>query len=203
MLVQLSNLLGLSPVVGLVGRTAKVEAAQALGCHVVIDKSRENLWEVARTACPDGYAAVMDSNGISSIQESYDHLSMTGRLIVYGFHSNLPMGRDMLSPLQWLGMAWKQQRMPKFDPTKKKFSKIYRNLWSRHSAFHFLNGTPFASSAWTGPCRSPSDPTIIQFVRVSPLSNVLVAWHAQHRKIHLFTSSSVHLPANRLSSLSM
>jgi NADPH:quinone reductase-like Zn-dependent oxidoreductase len=115
MLVQLSRLLGLSPVVGVVGRTAKVEAAQALGCHVVIDKSQENLWEAARAACPDGYAAVMDSNGVSTIQESYNHLSMTGRLIVYGFHSNLPMGRDMLSPLEWVGMALKQQRMPQFD----------------------------------------------------------------------------------------
>lgn len=44
MLVQLSRLLELSPIVGVVGRTSKVEAARALGCDVVIDKSQEDLW---------------------------------------------------------------------------------------------------------------------------------------------------------------
>ena len=115
MLVQLSKLLGLSPIVGVVGRTSKVDAAKALGCDVVIDKSQQDLWPAAREAAPDGYSCVMDSNGVDTIEQSYMHLAMTGRLVVYGFHTNLPMGKDMLSPLEWIRMASKQQRMPKFD----------------------------------------------------------------------------------------
>lgn len=116
MLVQLSKILGLSPIVGVVGRSNKVEAAETLGCDVVIDKSREDLWQAARVAAPQGYSCVMDSNGIATMEKSYEHLAMTGRLVVYGFHTNLPMGRDMLSPLEWLNMSLKKQKMPKFDP---------------------------------------------------------------------------------------
>ncbi|GAX19875.1 hypothetical protein FisN_1Lh660 [Fistulifera solaris] len=117
MLIQMSKLLGLSPVVGVVGRSAKVEEAKRLGCDVVIDKSAtRNMWNEIAAASPSGYAAVMDSSGVDTLQQSYDHLAMTGRLIVYGFHTNLPMGRDMLSPWQWLKMAYKMTNMPKLDP---------------------------------------------------------------------------------------
>ena len=116
MLVQLSKLLGLSPIVGVVGRTNKVDVAKALGCDVVIDKSQEDLWSAARAAAPQGYSCVMDSNGIATMEQSYEHLAMTGRLIVYGFHTNLPMGNDMLSPLEWIRMSFKQKKMPKFNP---------------------------------------------------------------------------------------
>ena len=143
MLVQLSKLLGLSPIVGVVGRSPKIETAKALGCDVVIDKSQDDLWEAARAAAPAGFSCVMESNGIATLRQSYEHLAMTGRLIVYGFHTNLPMGKDMLSPMECksasfgataiverhfyihslisvrqqtgIRMAMKQQSMPKFD----------------------------------------------------------------------------------------
>jgi NADPH:quinone reductase-like Zn-dependent oxidoreductase len=44
-----------------------------------------------------------------------DALAPTGRLIVFGFHSNLPMGQDMLNPFAWLSMARKMSQMPKFN----------------------------------------------------------------------------------------
>lgn len=116
MLVQMSKILGLSPVVGVVGSTAKKEEARALGCDVVIDKSTDDLWEAAEYASPSGYSAIMDANGVSTLQQSYDHLAPTGRLIVFGFHSNLPMGKAALDPLQWIRMAKKAAAMPKFDP---------------------------------------------------------------------------------------
>lgn len=116
MLIQMSRILGLSPIVGVVGRSSKVDAAKALGCDVVIDKSTEDLWAAAKAAAPNGYAAIMDANGVSTLSQSYEHLAMTGRLIVFGFHSNLPMGSDMLSPMQWIRMARKMNSMPKFDP---------------------------------------------------------------------------------------
>ena len=115
MLVQMSKLLGLSPIVGVVGRSSKVDAAKALGCDVVIDKSQENLWEVASKASPDGYIMICDANGVSTLHQSYMHLAPTGRLIVFGFHTNLPMGNDMLSPVEWLRMAVKMATLPKFD----------------------------------------------------------------------------------------
>lgn len=118
MMVQMSKLLGMSKVVGVVGRTAKVEAAKALGCDVVIDKSQQNLWELAEEAAPNGYGLVADANGVSTLQDSFDHLAPTGRLIVFGFHSNLPMGNDMLDPLEWIRMVRKMLKMPRFNPMK-------------------------------------------------------------------------------------
>lgn len=116
MLVQMSKLVGMSKVVGVVGRSAKVDAAKALGCDVVIDKSQDDLWQVARDASPQGYAVVADANGVSTLGDSYEHLAPTGRLIVFGFHSNLPMGNDMLHPLEWLRMVQKMTQLPKFNP---------------------------------------------------------------------------------------
>jgi synaptic vesicle membrane protein VAT-1 len=116
MLVQMSKLLGLCPIVGVVGRSSKVETAKALGCHVVIDKSAQDLWKAAEEASPNGYFTIMDANGVSTLQQSYDHLCPTGRVIVFGFHSNLPLGRAMLSPLEWIRMGQKMSAMPKFDP---------------------------------------------------------------------------------------
>ena len=115
MLVQMAKLLGLSPIVGIVGRSSKVDAAKALGCDVVIDKSQEDLWEVASNASPDGYVMICDANGVATLHQSYMHLAPTGRLIVFGFHTNLPMGQDMLSPMEWLRMGAKMASMTKFD----------------------------------------------------------------------------------------
>jgi len=113
-LVQMSKILGLF-VVGVVGSSSKVSDAQSLGCDVVIDKSTEDLWLAAEKASPKGYSTIMDANGVSTLKESYDHLSPSGRLVVFGFHSNLPMGSSMLSPMEWLRMAKKMALMPKFD----------------------------------------------------------------------------------------
>lgn len=121
MLVQMARILNLHPIVGVVGTSSKVDAARALGCDVVVDRScyrndDDGLWAEVQRASPQGYGAVMDANGVSTFQKSYDHLCPTGRLVVFGFHSNLPMGRDVLSPVEWVKMAWKGGGMPKFDP---------------------------------------------------------------------------------------
>jgi NADPH:quinone reductase-like Zn-dependent oxidoreductase len=121
MLVQFSKLLGLSPVVGVVGRTSKVDHAVSLGCDHVIDKSvlrtRNDLWMAAKEAAAseEGYAIITDANGVSTLESSFDHLAPTGRLIIFGFHSNLPMGQDMLHPMEWVRMIFKMTKMPKFD----------------------------------------------------------------------------------------
>jgi NADPH:quinone reductase-like Zn-dependent oxidoreductase len=125
MLVQMAKLLGCFPVVAVVGASHKVAAAKALGADVVIDKSSCDLWPAARAAVAasehgasrgSGYAAVFDANGVSTLADSYAHLACCGRLVVYGFHSNLPVGADLLSPLKWCQMALGMARMPHFDP---------------------------------------------------------------------------------------
>lgn len=114
-LVQMSKVLGLGPIVGVVGRSSKVDEAYRLGCDVVIDKSSEDLWSVATKTCPGGFSTIMDANGVSTLKESYNSLAPSGRLIVFGFHSNLPLGQAMLNPLEWIRMARKQSNMPTFD----------------------------------------------------------------------------------------
>ncbi|KAL7576931.1 hypothetical protein ACA910_006688 [Epithemia clementina (nom. ined.)] len=120
MLCQMAKILGMSPIVGVVGRSDKVDAAKALGCDVVIDKSAcrnmDQVWEQIRAAVPGYYSTIMECNGVATLQQSYQHLCPMGRLIVYGFHSNLPLGRDMLSPWEWIQMARKMWfQMPTFD----------------------------------------------------------------------------------------
>lgn len=121
MLVQMSKILNLHPIVGVVGASSKVDEARALGCDVVVDRSRYRgddggMWAEVERASPGGYGAVMDANGVSTFRRSYEHLCPTGRLVVFGFHSNLPVGRDVLSPVEWVKMAWKGGKMPAFDP---------------------------------------------------------------------------------------
>ena len=98
-------------VVGVVGGPHKVEAARALGCTRVIDRSREDLWAAARASAPGGYAAIFDANGVSTLRESYRHLAPAGRLVVYGFHSMMPRrgGRP-----NYLKLAWDAVRTPWF-----------------------------------------------------------------------------------------
>lgn len=113
-LLQLARLVG-ARAVGVVGAAHKVQAARDLGADVVIDKSSEDLWDAAKSACPEGYDAVFDANGVSTLWQSYQHVRPTGRLVVYGHHSMLPRGRGKPN---WLALAWHWWRLPKFDPLR-------------------------------------------------------------------------------------
>ena len=95
MLVQMAKALGCHPVVGVVGSSHKVAACKAMGADVVIDKSTDDLWPACEAAVPDGFAAVFDANGISTMGGSYTHLARTGALVLYGFHSNLPSSASL------------------------------------------------------------------------------------------------------------
>ena len=111
-LLQLAKIAG-ARAVGVVGAAHKVEAARALGADAVIDKSSEDLWQAAERHAPDGYHAVFDANGISTLKASYAHVRPSGRLVVYGHHSMLPKGRGRPS---WPALAWKALRIPRFNP---------------------------------------------------------------------------------------
>lgn len=92
-------------VTGVVGNESK--------CQTVLDSGGE--------ACVKGklpvalYDAIFDANGVETLQWSYDHLKQNGRLIVYGFHTNLPQ-RARLGPMQWLSMMFRLLKTPRFDP---------------------------------------------------------------------------------------
>lgn len=111
-LLQLGRIKGARSV-GVVGRSNKVEVAEKFGADVVIDKSTQDLWKVAKREAPEGYQVVLDANGVSTLGESYNHLAPTGRLVVYGFASMLPKkgGRP-----NWLKLAWDWLRTPRFNP---------------------------------------------------------------------------------------
>jgi len=111
-LVQLGRHVGCE-VVGVVGSPHKVEPARALGAHLVIDRSSEDLWARARAFAPAGYQAIFDANGVATLRQSWRHIAPTGRLVVYGFASMLPRAGQRRSLVR---LAWHWLRTPRFDP---------------------------------------------------------------------------------------
>lgn len=99
--------------VGVVGATHKISYAQECGAFAVIDKSKQDLWAEAERISPKGYDIVLDANGVSTLQQSYDHLAPTGKLISYGFHTMLPKKGGRIN---YLKLAWNFLRSPKFNP---------------------------------------------------------------------------------------
>lgn len=126
-LAQLGRLAGCE-VTGVVGHPGKAEAARAAGCTHVIDKASEDLWARAEGIAPDGFHAIFDANGVSTLRGSYRHLAPAGRLCVFGFASMLPRGRGVPS---WPRLAWDWLRTPRFSPldmTRSNRSVIACNL---------------------------------------------------------------------------
>jgi NADPH:quinone reductase-like Zn-dependent oxidoreductase len=114
-LLQLARARGLRAV-AVVGSSHKVDYVKSLGAVDVIDKSQESLWEKAKALVPQGYDAVLDANGPSTLQQSYDVLRPTGKLIVYGSHSILPQSGS--GRMNYLKAGWGLLKMPRFNPMK-------------------------------------------------------------------------------------
>lgn len=131
-LVQLARSAGLKTV-GVVGSPHKVDYVRGLGADQVIDKSlyssSKELWNAIRSFAPQGYDAVLDANGPSTLRQSYAALRPTGKLIAYGSHSMLPredsgtaqlpqgrLGMADASPLQSLGPFHRQQERDRLQP---------------------------------------------------------------------------------------
>ena len=100
--------------VGVVGSSHKRDYVKSLGAIEVIDKSKEDLWQKAGELCPQGYDAVLDANGPSTLRESYNQLRPTGKLIVYGAHSMLPQSKS--GRMNYLKAGWGLLKMPRFNP---------------------------------------------------------------------------------------
>eukprot|EP01033_Poteriospumella_lacustris_P009005 gene9005-6467_t len=140
MLIQMCKKVGCYPVVAVVGSPSKADYCKRLGADFVIVKRRDGapaaaasattthgnegeegiihttqLWAEARRLCPGGFIAIYDANGVETLHDSYLNLCRCGRVITYGFHSNLPKS-DLLSPLSWVRLIVGLIVMPKFDP---------------------------------------------------------------------------------------
>ena len=103
--------------VAVVGQSHKVEVAKQYGADAVIDKSSTDLWSEAAKISPEGYAAILDPNGYSTLQDSYKHLAPIGKLVIYGFHSMLPRSNDGSSGRpNYLKLARDWLRTPRFNP---------------------------------------------------------------------------------------
>lgn len=110
--LQLARADGLLPI-GVVGSSHKCEVAREFGAHVVIDRSRQELWAEVERLAPQGLDAVLESNGPETMRQSYQHLRPTGRLIVYGFSSMLSRGR---ATPNWLKVVREFLKTPRFSP---------------------------------------------------------------------------------------
>lgn len=99
--------------VAVVGTSRKVSYVNELGVTQVIDKSSQDLWAEANKLSPKGYDIILDANGIETLQESYNHLSAGGKLVVYGFHTMFSKGRGKPN---WAKMVWDYLRTPRFNP---------------------------------------------------------------------------------------
>jgi NADPH:quinone reductase-like Zn-dependent oxidoreductase len=115
MLIQICKIAGYHPIVAVVGNISKAEYCKKLGADHVVVKSEKNWWKKIENISSDGYTAIFDANGLDTLFASYLHLSRSGRLVTYGFHSNLPKS-PIINPISWLKLIYGLIFMPKFDP---------------------------------------------------------------------------------------
>ncbi|MGD8497988.1 MAG: medium chain dehydrogenase/reductase family protein [Chromatiales bacterium] len=100
-------------VVGVVGASHKRAHVESMGADAIIDKSSQDLWAEALRLAPKGYELILDANGTETLRQSYRHLALGGKLVVYGFHSMLRKGRGRPDRLKLL---WDYLRIPRFNP---------------------------------------------------------------------------------------
>ncbi len=111
-LVQLCKSEGFHTV-GVIGSSHKRSYLEKFGPDVIIDKSKQDLWAEAKKAVPEGYDAVFDANGYSTLKDSYRHVRPTGKLVVYGSHDLLSQKGGHLNYLKaGLGLL----KTPRFSP---------------------------------------------------------------------------------------
>jgi NADPH:quinone reductase-like Zn-dependent oxidoreductase len=125
-LVQLGRRAG-ARVIGVVGRSHKVDYAKGMGADEVIDTSCEDLWSRAEALAPEGFHAIFDANGVKTLKASYDHLAPTGKLVVYGFASMLPRN-GRVNPLKLIRDVLRTPRFNPMDMTRSNRSVMAANL---------------------------------------------------------------------------
>ena len=107
-------------VVGVVGSSHKIDYLKKFGPDHIIDKSKQDLWGCAKKLVPEGFDAIFDANGYTTMKDSYNHLKPLGKLLVYGAHSFISKSGRINYFKAALGML----KMPSFKP----FHMITNNL---------------------------------------------------------------------------
>eukprot|EP00756_Hemistasia_phaeocysticola_P018450 Hpha_TRINITY_DN15594_c2_g6::TRINITY_DN15594_c2_g6_i1::g.107781::m.107781 len=130
LLMMMSREFGAETIVGVVGRKEKVRVLEKLMAPenqpptrregakkpTVLIQQKTSLWKKG-SPTDQKFGAIFDANGVETLQHSYDHLALGGRLVIYGFHTNLPLNAMSINPLSWLKMAGSMfWGMPKFQP---------------------------------------------------------------------------------------
>lgn len=111
-----------------VGSSHKVAHVKALGASHVIDKSTQPLWREAERISPEGYDVILDANGAETLQESYNHLASSGKLLCYGFHTMLPKVGGRVNYWKLLRTYFKTPRFNPLDMTNANKSVVAFNL---------------------------------------------------------------------------
>lgn len=112
-LVQLAKAFNFK-VTGVVGASHKVQDVKSLGADFVIDKSKQDLWHEAKRVCPEGFDAIFDANGYTTLKDGYNHLRAVGKIISYGAHSLMPKGGS--GRVNYLKALMGLIKSPRFSP---------------------------------------------------------------------------------------
>jgi NADPH:quinone reductase-like Zn-dependent oxidoreductase len=109
-LLQQARLAGLRSI-AVVGSAKKESVARDFGADAAVVRGPE-LWKDIDRAAPEGFDAIFDANGVTTLKPGFARLKLGGRLVVYGFAEIFPRGRRP----GFLGLAWNWLRVPRFSP---------------------------------------------------------------------------------------
>ncbi|HXH75940.1 MAG TPA: zinc-binding dehydrogenase [Bacteriovoracaceae bacterium] len=71
------------------------------------------MWKKVKEYAPHGVDLAFDANGVSTIQESYNHMAPSGKLVAYGAHSMFP---KVGGKVNWPKLVKDYLRTPRFNP---------------------------------------------------------------------------------------
>jgi NADPH:quinone reductase-like Zn-dependent oxidoreductase len=108
--LQQAKLAGLRTV-AVVGSARKESVAREYGADAVVVRG-PNLWADLDRAAPEGFDAIFDANGVTTLKPGFARLKLGGRLVVYGFAEIMARGRRATLP----ELAWNWLRVPRFSP---------------------------------------------------------------------------------------
>ena len=109
-LLQQAKIAGLRSI-AVVGSANKYAVAKNFGADAVVVRG-PNLWADLDRAAPDGFDAIFDANGVTTLKPGFARLKLGGRLVVYGFAEIMARGRRATM----IELAWNWLRVPRFSP---------------------------------------------------------------------------------------